>query len=95
MIAPGVALIIVIVWVALSLGATLCIFLADSFPRERRLLFLLLTWILPVIGALLTILVALRARRQPSPPLSGDTMAIETLAARSGDSALRPDLDPP
>jgi thiol:disulfide interchange protein len=84
---------VVILWLALNIGATLWALRSSSRSKQSRLLLVLLVWAVPLIGALVTFYVTSRgpASSQPSSSSqqSSDTMAIESLSQGSAETAIR------
>src|SRR5688572_18657186 len=69
----GIAL--VVIWLALNLGATICALRRGAAARERRIPLVVLVWAVPYVGALLAFLIMGREPRQSQPDASSETMA--------------------
>jgi hypothetical protein len=85
--------VLLTIWIALSIGATIYLLRTRSSREARRRTLLLITWLVPVIGALLALFLTTRPQA-PSPPTASDeTMAIDVLAAGAIDSGGPSDPD--
>lgn len=75
---------LVIAFLALNLAATLSALLTKRYPRPMPLFQVLLTWAIPIVGALVVLYLTNRAEKKPALQASASNHHNESRLSASG-----------